>query len=95
VQVRAVILAHELQHATERDEDDQTSEDCYRSEEAAFRVEARIWPQLWPGRPPEDDDYERDANELVRQVASDPDGFERDLRQLYRDDCEGGGEDEE
>ena len=93
VQVRAVILAHELQHATERG-DDETSEDCYRSEEAAFRVEARIWPQLWPGQaPPDDDEYERDANELVRQVGGDPEGFARDVRELYQDDC-GDGVDE-
>jgi hypothetical protein len=88
VQVRAVILAHELQHATERGGDDETSEDCYRSEEAAFRVEARIWPQLWPGQPPpNDDEYERDANELVRQLADDPAGLVRDVRELYHDDC--------
>ena len=89
VQVRAVILAHELQHATERGGDDATSEDCYRSEEAAFRVEARIWPQLWPGQaPPNDDEYERDANELVRQVVRDPEGFARDVREMYHQDCE-------
>jgi hypothetical protein len=88
VQVRALILAHELQHATERG-DDETSEDCYRSEEAAFLVEARIWPQLWPGQtPPDDDEYARDANELVRQVARDPESLARDVRDLYHDDCE-------
>src|SRR5438067_5025041 len=89
VPVRAVILAHELQHATEPAGDDETTEDCYRSEEAAFRVEARIWPQLWPGQaPPNDDEYERDANELVEQIARDPEGFARDIREMYHDDCE-------
>jgi hypothetical protein len=89
VQVRAVILAHELQHATERGDDDETTEDCYWSEEAAFQVEARIWPQLWPGQtPPDDDEYARDANELVRQVARDPEGLARDVRDLYHEDCE-------
>jgi hypothetical protein len=95
VQVRAVILAHELQHASERGVDE-TVEDCYRSEEAAFRVEARIWPQLWPGQtPPDDDEYARDANDLVRQAARDPDGFAREIRDLYRDDCDPGVGDEE
>jgi hypothetical protein len=89
VQVRAVILAHELQHATERDDADETVEQCYQSEEAAFRVEARIWPQLWPGRaPPDDDEYQRDANDLVQQIARDPESFERDLREMYHQDCE-------
>jgi hypothetical protein len=78
VQVRALILAHELQHATERGGDDETTEDCYKSEEAAFQVEARIWPQLWPGQaPPDDDEYARD-----------PEGLARDVRDLYRHDCE-------
>jgi hypothetical protein len=95
VQVRALILAHELQHATEAGDGEETIEDCYHSEEAAFRVEARIWPQLWPGQtPPNEDDYEQDANELVRQVGRDPDGFVRDIHDLYRDDCELDGEDE-
>jgi hypothetical protein len=88
VQVRALILAHELQHATEALVDDETSEQCFLSEEAAFRVEARVWPQLFPGRtPPNLDEYHREANALVRQLAQDPEGFVDDIRSLYEDDC--------
>jgi hypothetical protein len=90
VQVRAVILAHELQHATEPDDPDETVERCFQSEEAAFRVEARIWSQLWRGAaPPDVDGYHRDANRLVSQLADDPDGFAREIRDLYEDDCAG------
>src|SRR5262245_34232520 len=96
IEVRAVILAHELQHATEPDDEDETIEECYRSEEAAFQVEARIWPQLFPGQtPPDGDEYERDANELVRQVARDPESLARDVRELYHDDCEPEPEDDQ
>jgi hypothetical protein len=88
VQVRAVILAHELYHATEPDDPDETVERCFQSEEAAFRVEARIWSQLWWGAaPPGVDGYHRDANRLVSQLADDPDGFRQEIRELYEDDC--------
>src|SRR5438067_13149784 len=91
VPVRAVILAHELQHATEPAGDDETTEDCYRSEEAAFRVEARIWRQLCAGQaPPTEDEYERDGNELGGQLARDPEGVAAGVRGMYHDDGQSG-----
>lgn len=96
VQVQALALAHELQHAGERPEDEATTEQCFASEEAAFRLEARVWPQLWGGQlPPDVDEYYREANDLVRQLARDPEGFARDIRDLYQDDCGEPTDDEE
>jgi hypothetical protein len=97
VQVRALVLAHELQHATERPSDDESAEACFASEEAAFRVEAHVWPQLWGGQlPPDVDAYYKDANDLVRQLATDPEGFASDIREMYQDDCgDDEGEDED
>jgi hypothetical protein len=90
VQARAAVLAHELRHAVDHVQGTlgDTEATCLKSEEDAFRVQARVWAALWDGKLPEDDvPMHRELNAITIAVARDPDGLARALRHLYHEEC--------
>ena len=89
--VRAVVLAHELRHAA----DDangrlgaHTTDECYRTEERAFRDQGEIWSGFWQGQlPPDITSIHAELNRITRGALRDPVAFARSVAKTYGDLC--------
>jgi predicted Rdx family selenoprotein len=89
-QVRAAVLAHELQHAASAaaGELPQTPEQCLQFEAQAFGREADVWNNLWGGfLPPDTNPVVAELNDITTTMASDPAAFTQTLIQRYGVDC--------
>ncbi len=88
--VRADVLAHELQHASDTATmgEPQTPTQCYNFEERAFRKQAQVWTELWGGNlPPNSNPYYTEFNDIALTVANNPQAFVAELVQRYRSEC--------
>ncbi|MGE5617648.1 MAG: hypothetical protein ACM3US_00130 [Sphingomonadaceae bacterium] len=89
-QVRAAVLAHELQHASDAASQGtpQTAAQCFDFEFRAFSRQAQVWNQLWQGNlPPDENVYFTELNDITRTVQSNPEAFVTDLVRRYRSEC--------
>lgn len=89
-QVRATVLAHELQHALDASTQGEpaTEAQCFAFETRAFGVQARVWRELWGGTlPPETGAFIAEMNDIARIVETDPEGFARRLARRYQSEC--------
>lgn len=90
--VRATILAHELQHASDdaTGQLGKTSLGCYLDEARAFGREAEIWAALWQDKlPPNLDSVHTELNDITITVARDPVDFALALVSQYQGECGG------
>src|SRR5438093_13112585 len=84
---RAVILAHELQHAVDHANAvpfDGTS-NCLAREGDAFRRQSEVWHELWRSMlavPQNQVQFQLD--DIANSVQSDPDAFAESFAHLYR-----------
>jgi hypothetical protein len=88
--VKAAILAHELRHAVDHVNGTlgETEASCLKSEEDAFRVQARVWAEMWQGRlPPSDDPMHEELNVIAVAAARDPVGLAEALAGAYHEEC--------
>ncbi|MDP2659793.1 MAG: hypothetical protein Q8R28_03595 [Dehalococcoidia bacterium] len=88
--VRAAVLSHELQHAADDASHQlkETSADCYRAEESAFRRQAQVWRDLWQNQLPSGiDDLHRELNGIVLSMDRDAAAFARSLVPRYANQC--------
>lgn len=89
-QVRAAVLAHELQHASDAASlgEPQTEAQCFNFEFRAFSRQAQVWNQLWQGNlPPDENVFFAELNDVTRTVQTNPEAFVRELVQRYRSEC--------
>jgi hypothetical protein len=91
VQARATVLAHELRHAVDDAQGTlgSTEAECLKSEEDAFRVQARVWAALWQGQLPSGggDAMQDELNAIALTAARDPARLARALAGLYHEEC--------
>lgn len=90
--VRAAVLSHELQHAVE-DATGQwpdTSAECYRAEQSAFRRQAQVWSELWQNRLPSGADIlHQELNEITLGLERDQAAFTKAITPYYKKQCGG------
>jgi hypothetical protein len=87
---RAVLLAHELQHAADHASGVpvRSQSECYAIEENAFVTQAKLWLELWGGVLPEPQTYfQEEINTTAELAIRDPGAFVSELTERYRHDC--------
>jgi hypothetical protein len=90
--VRAAVLAHELQHASDDvlGQLDTSSLGCYLAEARAFTTESTVWSLLWQDKlPPNVDSMHTELNDITITVFGDPANFAQALIQSYQSECGG------